>query len=709
MNATSCNLPIELVEATLVHHVASFPALLLPSDMADLLPCLNALPSAIVPLVPTPDSQDASLAYGMVLAPATFTFSTCSSSCPAHHTAPLAIQPDDVVRLAVEAGHLHVLEWWVANGFSLGNKVMAYAEMPKFASVEIRDWCLAHGFVFCPFRKLGQWVPTSIQVPFVREAALQMSAAGDLFALEWWLKDYPRSLTCDQVDGVQCLTVALSCGHWQVAHWWIKTGLCDFNLDQRIVREIAASEFDWLDPLHVLAFGQRVVDAFPLAHSIDPVFFMACAGGQPELVEYCYDHPLLSPEKKAKYQCTAKQTSGWLYSFAAAGGHVHVLNWLFANKFPLSGICIPSEHELQSSCANGRDLLDMLRAVCPFVRRAVAGLLDIVSSNGHVDVLEWFRQHLDQVSVGHYTDAAMNGASRHGHVHVLQWWRDSGIHLLYSHSAILQACNNGQIDVLDWWYRSGLKILPKIWSPEDNPSWWCKSYEVFEWWVLTTKPSSGDLELLSPGVVGCGDWRIMEWYLRNCDSHCVSTILSSRLPSGSVSNLSHPHSFVAALVVCLAHQNLAQSQFALSPMHFSVLAKQGETVISEQLRRCDLLPQCIHLSATCRPNAMARNEQSALWSVATLEWLLRSAHPFDGSEIFVKSSAWWGIVEYLDWWTISGLELDSQGKLGLLGMDVVDGKEELDAHEEGGAGAVSRMLARQWWKTNSHKLSPSRI
>ncbi|KAI9217509.1 hypothetical protein BC828DRAFT_418058 [Blastocladiella britannica] len=82
--------------------------------------------------------------------------------------------------------------------------------------------------------------------------------------------------------------------------------------------------------------------------------------------------------------------------------------------------------------------------------------MDDASRNGHVDVLEWWRNSGLELK---YTRQAMDDASCNGHVDVLEWWRHSGLELKYTHQAMDQASNKGHINVLSWWQQGGSWIM----------------------------------------------------------------------------------------------------------------------------------------------------------------------------------------------------------------------------------------------------------
>ncbi|KAI9179514.1 hypothetical protein H9P43_004840 [Blastocladiella emersonii ATCC 22665] len=118
------------------------------------------------------------------------------------------------------------------------------------------------------------------------------------------------------------------------------------------------------------------------------------------------------------------------------------------------------------------------------------GVLDFVSGNGHVAVLEWWR--MSGLAL-RYSAAALLHASAAGHVRVLQWWRDSGLPVRYGAKPMKAASRNGHIHVLDWWLNlraldwwlaSGLELrysLPDVlvhsqrWDQHSVVQWWADS------------------------------------------------------------------------------------------------------------------------------------------------------------------------------------------------------------------------------------------
>ena len=77
------------------------------------------------------------------------------------------------------------------------------------------------------------------------------------------------------------------------------------------------------------------------------------------------------------------------------------------------------------------------------------------SKNGHVKVLEWFKNSGYEFK---YNQCAIDFASGYGHIKVLEWFKNSGYEFKYDRYAIINACNRGHIKVLEWFKNSGYEL-----------------------------------------------------------------------------------------------------------------------------------------------------------------------------------------------------------------------------------------------------------
>ncbi|ORZ29964.1 hypothetical protein BCR44DRAFT_1446928 [Catenaria anguillulae PL171] len=702
MNETSCNLPDELVRPIIILLVRSLPTLLLPPDQVTLASFLNVAPHHVAPeashigITKMPHMR---MEIGARIGSVHLLDLLLTMTQPPFNR-PLQYKQDKVIRLAIERGFIHVLDWWVAKGLPLGNKIVSYSQMPNFGSDQVRNWCLDHGFVFHPdAEKKGMsatdmdWTP---DLTAKQACALDLSANGRLFALEWWLKDYGIGLET-QVDGTKCMLVALCCGHFKVAHWWIKNELCP-DLSSAVVAELTTAEFDFLDSDQSLVFAKRVVDAFiataAVQGELDMFLVLACANGQIELAQYYFGHP------SRLTRASLKDYASHLYSFAAALGHVHVLDWLYKTGFPLNGHSLPCPtlDAFMYSYSHWEYLVGAWQSICPGIETSSCVLLlDLVSAMGHIAVLDWFRRRLDPQQFGDlYAKDAMDEASRQGHTDVLQWWLDSGLDYKYSGRAIKKACTTGNLEVLDWWDKSGIFTRKRKWASFGQMGEWLSSYQVFEWWLRATRATHNDLEKLRSLLTCCNQWTIIEWFRRHHDP----AILAHASVASVISEDFHS-AYPAVLTVFLAHEPAAVP--VLTEYYFGLLANRGDTVVLEQLRHLGLLPEVINLDRMDESEVFGGGEDETddwVWPIGTLDWLLTSDHPFEWSEEAFKTCTRLKRVHLLEWWAASGLEIKVPP-----GWNPASEWNENESADAQCVDEAKRAVLRWWWDARSDLLS----
>jgi hypothetical protein len=83
------------------------------------------------------------------------------------------------------------------------------------------------------------------------------------------------------------------------------------------------------------------------------------------------------------------------------------------------------------------------------------------SSNGHIQVLEWFKNSGYEFKYG---KEAINRASYYGHIQVLEWFKNSGYEFNYDKNAFIYASLNGHIQVLEWFKNYGYKFKYDKWA-----------------------------------------------------------------------------------------------------------------------------------------------------------------------------------------------------------------------------------------------------
>ncbi|KAI8806515.1 hypothetical protein BJ742DRAFT_870416 [Cladochytrium replicatum] len=102
--------------------------------------------------------------------------------------------------------------------------------------------------------------------------------------------------------------------------------------------------------------------------------------------------------------------------------------------------------------------------------------MDEASSKGLARLLDHYLSNRERPC--EYTDKSIDSASANGHVSVLEWWRNSGLELMWSEDAFDEACPTRNIGVLTWWKSSGLELkpLPMDLASEEG------HVDVLEWW-----------------------------------------------------------------------------------------------------------------------------------------------------------------------------------------------------------------------------------
>ena len=94
----------------------------------------------------------------------------------------------------------------------------------------------------------------------------------------------------------------------------------------------------------------------------------------------------------------------------------------------------------------------------------VGRVMDMASTAGHVEVLDWWARHQPEIK---YDRQAMYHASCHGNVDVLQWWLDSGLQLSFDPDVLVGATRHNRPEVLEWWDKSGLPIQYRMCDIEE--------------------------------------------------------------------------------------------------------------------------------------------------------------------------------------------------------------------------------------------------
>jgi len=153
--------------------------------------------------------------------------------------------------------------------------------------------------------------------------------------------------------------------------------------------------------------------------------------------------------------------------------HLNIIVWLLENvetfSLPATSIDIATRN-------NQIDMMNWLNKYmenndCVFV--ITEDTIDAVSSNGHLEVLNWFYLRQDMFPIKYSTEA-IDSASKNGHIEVLDWFynhRDE-FPMMYTTKALNSASVNGNLDIANWWL-SRLDMLELKYTSEiiDLASW----------------------------------------------------------------------------------------------------------------------------------------------------------------------------------------------------------------------------------------------
>ncbi len=165
-----------------------------------------------------------------------------------------------------------------------------------------------------------------------------------------------------------------------------------------------------------------------------------------------------------------------VYKPAAQGGHLALVKWLWALKFPLSHWVFDWAAE-----SGNLQLVKWIHAQGDFITinacnyAARNGHLSVVqwlwvrdyknssafrdaAAHGHLPVLQWI---IDMGLPGTIHWDAFNYAAAEGHVHVLQLLRDNGI--IGNTDACAFAAHNGHLDALRWLKATGITLSEVVW------------------------------------------------------------------------------------------------------------------------------------------------------------------------------------------------------------------------------------------------------
>ncbi|ORZ38574.1 hypothetical protein BCR44DRAFT_87631 [Catenaria anguillulae PL171] len=376
---------------------------------------------------------------------------------------------------ASEFGHVHLLKWFKAAGFAVGEGV----------EVSNMDLASMNGHV----QVLEFWrAELGNECKYTTRAMKFASRNGHLATLEWWRASGLELRFTPNVG-----ELALKGGHKEIARWWsncprfvallrgdkppdlLPTPTCDTStlapidmdtltafgrrdlLDQLTWRALPSVSTP-LAAIHAAQFGHTSVlewwEPFnPMAAAANECLKIACRGNQINVLQWFHARGY------------AEGLADWAEcaGIAAANGHVSTLDWLrAAGKMPQSAplgalgaelvtlvrdAIKGGEHTMVLSwCVENGYTFEFDEA------RAAEEAVVLACELGRVQVLEWWRKNLGGPPRGvvEGTTRFVDVASERGQHLVLEWWATSGWELRFSEFAVRRARGRR---VIEWWRR----------------------------------------------------------------------------------------------------------------------------------------------------------------------------------------------------------------------------------------------------------------
>ncbi|EFP79753.2 uncharacterized protein PGTG_06074 [Puccinia graminis f. sp. tritici CRL 75-36-700-3] len=162
---------------------------------------------------------------------------------------------------------------------------------------------------------------------------------------------------------------------------------------------------------------------------------------------------------------------------ASAWERVNVLEWALHGGFGIRADA--SESAINEASINGHvAVLEWWKN--SGVALKIGNVMDYASLESTTISLEWWaRSGLE----GKYSRMALLNATNQGHLKVLDWWLNSGLQLVYDKEILVGATKYGKLESLEWWFKSKLKVAYTIFDIEEAiEDCTNRQLEVHGWW-----------------------------------------------------------------------------------------------------------------------------------------------------------------------------------------------------------------------------------
>ncbi|ORZ38683.1 hypothetical protein BCR44DRAFT_1428746 [Catenaria anguillulae PL171] len=375
--------------------------------------------------------------------------------------------------VAAYCGHLHVLDWLLSNGCVLQSSGKALDQdhwcyitnrgvestaipfypirSPTPASVaiiagriQVLDWLLSHSFPFnantektplslAPAHVLN-WMqaktPDLIDKISMRKSLQGASHTGNIAVLDWWRSHASKERLLAKAKSV-CITDA----PLKVLEWWEAAGLCmDSELKRRLFRSVSSYS---LPSIEVCAWLLRHKDDMFADQQFGHWIRQAFREGNVAYFDWAHANGLVQP-----------MFGTWLlldYEFFKQDWPTFL--WWIENGGP------KLKARLQHMPLYFPNVL-MMQVIFEYCDGIFELDGDQLSKWQATGVLEWGRKHGFRI----HESAAMRLATLKGYLDVLEWWRQHAEQLrphIPSATSVAKACR-GNVQVWTWWVKSGL-------------------------------------------------------------------------------------------------------------------------------------------------------------------------------------------------------------------------------------------------------------
>lgn len=296
------------------------------------------------------------------------------------------------------------------------------------------------------------------------------------------------------------------------------------------------------------------------------------------------------------------------------------------------------------------------------------------SEYGHVDLLEYFKDHIDSTSMSLNSRYPIDYASQYCHTDVLDWWKNSNKPLVYSHASLDEPClEHGyrddigskasvdkQLKRLNWWLSSGLELKYTVYVIDMASG--------FNWIVILDRWLESGLELKYTHRAmdlasrnGCVD--SLEWWKRSklplkyyTDAMDLASeyghidVLQWWKASGLFMKHTEHSMNMAKNTQVLDWWNCATEDFTYSPDALTEAAANGDISKLEWWWNFDR-----SLYSGSEEELIYRASEFNHPSI--LQWLYDRLDEFIYSDVVIDTASEYGSVAALEWWKNSGLEL----------------------------------------------------